>query len=224
MNQNLNALITYLIKLSLRERLLVLLVLIAVIYAIWDGVIYKQQNQHYQQLQEQQQQLANFQKEKELAFVETATKLATQIRTKEGKKLAIVKAESDLQDVNVALKAVLSNLVPPTKITELLHSLLLQTHGLKLLELNNEPVTEIALDEPENPKENATNSTLLYKHSTIMKLSGNYQQLYHYLLNIEQSKWNLYWDSLEYQVNDYPYAEITIRVYTISTDKHWIGL
>jgi len=52
----------------------------------------------------------------------------------------------------------------------------MQTHGLKLLALSNEPVENIYLnnDSLETHTENSL-ETLLYKHSTTLKLSGNYQ-------------------------------------------------
>ena len=65
---------------------------------------------------------------------------------------------------------------------------------------------------------------LLYEHATTIKLAGGYQQLYQYLTALEDSEWELFWDQLEYKVTEYPYAEITIRVHTISADEHWIGL
>jgi len=67
-------------------------------------------------------------------------------------------------------------------------------------------------------------TTSLYQHTETIKLSGNYQQLYQYLLALEQSKWRLFWEQLHYKVTEYPMAEITIQVHTISTDEHWIGM
>jgi len=226
-NQNLKPIINYLTELSLRERILLLLVSIAVIYAAWDGLIYSNQTQYHRQLITQQQQLASQQQERQLAIANTTAKLAHFAQTKEAKKQAIIDAKNNLKQLSKQLDSALSKLVPPTKITELLHNLLLQTHGLKLLDLNNEPVKIITLDSENNSAISTNNGqphSLLYKHATTIKLSGNYQQLYHYLQMIERSKWSLYWDALDYRVTNYPNAKITIRVHTISLDQDWIGL
>jgi len=226
-NRYLKPIVNYITELSLRERILLLLVSIAVIYATWDGSIYSNQTQYHHQLITQQQQLVSQQQERQLAIANTTAKLARFAQTKEAKKQAIIDAKNNLQQSSKQLNSALSKLVPPTKITELLHNLLLQTHGLKLLELNNEPVKIITLDSENNSATSTNNEpshSLLYKHATTIKLSGNYQQLYHYLQTIERSKWSLYWDALDYRVISYPNAEITISVHTISSDQYWIGL
>jgi len=223
--QHLQSLSNYLVALNLRERVLVLLVAIAVIYAVWDGVFLSKQEQHYQSLLSQQQLLTKQKQEHELKLVQTTAKIIANQRTVEQKKLAIIQAKQHLQQTVTQLDSVLNKLVPPTKITELLRNLLLQTHGLKLVALNNEPVENISFAE-EDSKPSPENSvkTRLYKHSTTLKLSGNYQQLYQYLSALESSEWGLYWNELHYEVIDYPQAEITIRVHTISTNEYWIGL
>jgi len=223
--QHLQSLSNYLVALNLRERVLVLLVAIAVIYAVWDGVFLSKQEQHYQSLLSQQQLLTKQKQEHELKLAQTTAKIIANQRTVEQKKSAIIQAKQHLQQTVTQLDSVLNKLVPPTKITELLRNLLLQTHGLKLVALNNEPVENISFAE-EDSKPSPENSvkTRLYKHSTTLKLSGNYQQLYQYLSALENSKWGLYWDQLHYHVTEYPQAEITIRVHTISTNEYWIGL
>jgi len=223
--QHLQSLSNYLVALNLRERVLVLLVAIAVIYAVWDGVFLSKQEQHYQSLLSQQQLLTKQKQEHELKLAQTTAKIIANQRTVEQKKSAIIQAKQHLQQTVTQLDSVLNKLVPPTKITELLRNLLLQTHGLKLVALNNEPVENISFAE-EDSKPSPENSvkTRLYKHSTTLKLSGNYQQLYQYLSALESSEWGLYWNELHYEVIDYPQAEITIRVHTISTNEYWIGL
>lgn len=225
MKQHLQSLSNYLVALNLRERVLVLLVAIAVIYAVWDGVFLSKQEQHYQSLLSQQQLLTKQKQEHELKLAQTTAKIIANQRTVEQKKSAIIQAKQHLQQTVTQLDSVLNKLVPPTKITELLRNLLLQTHGLKLVALNNEPVENISFAE-EDSKPSPENSvkTRLYKHSTTLKLSGNYQQLYQYLSALESSEWGLYWNELHYEVIDYPQAEITIRVHTISTNEYWIGL
>jgi MSHA biogenesis protein MshJ len=227
-NRNIKSIITYLIELSLRERFLLLLIVLAVIYAAWNGLIYSKQLQYHQQLVKQQQGLVDRQLQQQVQLAENIALLTAKSHSKEQLEQAIVDAKNELQQSSEHLDAVLEGLVPPTKITELLHSVLLQTHGLKLVALNNEPVEAITIldEKTENnqPLDEQEQHAKLYKHSTSMTLSGNYQQLYHYLKMIEQSTWSLYWDKLEYHVTEYPNAKITIRVHTISSDQYWIGL
>jgi len=119
----------------------------------------------------------------------------------------------------------LNRLVPPTQITDLLRNLLTNTGGLKVLSVNNEPVKDISISiDPDAVGTQDQVKILLYEHAATIKLSGSYQQLYDYLTELENTGWELFWDTLHYRVISYPNAEITLRVLTVSTDKHWIGL
>ncbi len=211
-----------LLALSVRERLLLLIVIVSVLYAVWDTVFFTPQQQRYQQLREQQTQWEQKQQETLRTLTEKATDISRLSQIKQQKQAAILQAKAELDKTHAQLEHALNQLVPPTQITALLQNLLSQTHGLTLLEINNEPVQAIPTANPSDTKTDT--ETVLYQHATRLKLKGNYQQLYAYLKAIEQSKWRLYWDSLSYHVTHYPSADITLRVHTISTDKYWIGL
>ena len=213
---------SYLNSLSVRERIMALIVIIAVIYAAFDALVFKKLDLQYQQLQTQKQQFADNQQLLSNELLDNEVTLAENQRSVDQLKQEINKAQLMLKDTETQLNFVLNKLVPPTKITELLRNLLLKTNGLKLISLNNEPVKKIILNKDDA---NSTEpESLLYEHATIIKLTGNYQQLYQYLLSLEQSDWGLFWDKMHYTVTDYPQAEISLRVHTISTNKYWIGL
>jgi MSHA biogenesis protein MshJ len=223
MNQPLNSASIYINALSLRERILVLLVFVTVIFMIWDGLLQTKFDQEYvrlqniQQQQQQQRQAQDKQLEKNTAF------LLEKNRINKQKNQNITETKQQLKQTQIQLDNVFETLVPPNKITELLRSLLLETNGLMLVSLSNEPANNITPDSADGTdKKQATTS--LYQHTEIIKLSGNYQQLYQYLSALEQSKWGLFWEQLHYKVTEYPIAEITLQVHTISTDEHWIGM
>ena len=213
---------SYLNALSVRERIMALIVIIAVIYAAFDILIFKKLDFQYHQLQTQQQQLIDNQQLLSNELLDNKVKLANNQRSSDQLKQEVNQAQLMLKDTETQLNLVLNKLVPPTKITELLRNLLLKTNGLKLISLNNEPVKKIILNK--NDANASEPELLLYEHATIIKLTGNYQQLYQYLLSLEQSDWGLFWDKMHYTVTDYPQAEISLRVHTISTNKYWIGL
>lgn len=219
---------TYLHALSLRERILVLLVLVTVIYVIWDGLFQTKFDQDYLRLQNIQRQNLQQQQEIDIQLEQNAALLLERNRTKKQTNQIISKAREQLKQTQEQLDNVFETLVPPNKITALLRSLLLETNGLTLVSLKNEPAKNITpqlktLDDQQEVAPSVL-STSLYEHAATIKLSGNYQQLYQYLSALEHSKWRLFWDQLNYNVTEYPIAEITIRVHTISMDEHWIGM
>ena len=41
---------------------------------------------------------------------------------------------------------------------------------------------------------------------------------------LEGLEWKFFWDTIDYQVGEYPISSIAITVFTISSNEHWIGL
>ena len=226
--QRIQSLSLYLNSLSVRERGLVLLVLLSVIYMVWDGLIQSEFEKEYKTLQNLQLQQKIQHQENDVKLAEETALLVEKKRREEHTKQIIHATQGQLKQTQEQLDRVFDTLVPPHKITELLRSLLLQTNGLKLVSLNNEPAKNITPDSEEKDAKSIANGvilkTSLYEHAATVTLSGNYQQLYQYLITLENSKWGFFWDQLHYKVIEYPIAEITLRVHTISTDENWIGM
>ena len=211
--------LAYINNLSLREKLLFLLVFFAVVYSAWDIFFLAAHQGRQQQARTELLELNTQQQELTVAIARAHAQLENDVDPNEITKQAIIEVKHEFKISQQQLDEKLDKLVSPTKITELLRNLLLQSQGLKLLSLNNEPVYTIALnqDKDKHQQENEA-QTQLYEHATTIKLRGSYVQLHHYLTALEDSPWGLFWDRLEYVVKEYPNAEITLRVHTVSTD------
>ena len=46
----------------------------------------------------------------------------------------------------------------------------------------------------------------------------------HYLQAIEKLEWKIFWDKLEYKVIQYPKAEITLIIHTLSDQRDLINV
>lgn len=227
MNAHFKTLTRYLHNLSLRERVLFLLILCAVIFFIGDALLLSRYDKPSKELKNQQSDLVLEQQNIDSEIQISTIKLAKAKSAHKQLKQVITDTESLLKQKTLQIENKLNKLVPPTQITELLRNLLTSDDGLKVLSVKNEPVRDVSINLTTNGR--TANSedkkeTLLYEHSATIKLSGNYQQLYDYLTALENTGWELFWDTLHYKVTSYPNAEITLRVMTVSTDKHWIGL
>ena len=208
--------------LSLRERILVQVVALSVILFLLDTLLISRHQSELADVEQEYNQTVDAQLQLEQTLAIKQAELAKAKSLYNDDKEAIVSAETELRQKTALIENKLNRLVPPTQITELLRNLLSKTDGLKVLSINNEPVKDISLNVNDDNSDN--NETLLYEHAATIKLSGSYQQLYDYLIAIENTGWELFWNTLHYKVVDYPRAEITLRVLTVSTDKHWIGL
>jgi MSHA biogenesis protein MshJ len=216
----------YINNLSLREKLLLLAVVIAAIYSVWDLVFFTPYIEKQRQQMAQQKEISD----KQVAMVEEIAKITSMLKQSEdpNKKLQhdikLVKQESVLVDEQLNEK--FDKLIPPTQITALVKNILSESEGLRLLSLENKPVEVIELlPEDQRDKDISSAETAkLYKHTSTIKFLGDYRSLYQYLVKLESSDWNLYWDQLQYEVTQYPFAEISLSVHTVSKTEHWIGL
>lgn len=65
---------------------------------------------------------------------------------------------------------------------------------------------------------------LLYQHKTTLVVSGAYQNVQQLLSELEQLPWLVQWQQLDYQVTEYPLADISIEFITVSENENFIQL
>lgn len=136
------------------------------------------------------------------------------------------------------LKNVQRSLVPPGQMAGLIESMLNRNRQVKLLALKTLPATSLVSKEAKDVKEKAApassifadlagkpaNEQTLYRHTVEMTLEGSYLDLMNYLAALENLSWKMYWESVKLDVDSYPRARLTIRVYTLSLDKAWLSV
>jgi MSHA biogenesis protein MshJ len=135
--------------------------------------------------------------------------------------LAALIAERDKLDAR--LKEFGEVLVRPEEMNGLLERLLVRNGGLRLLSLKTlAPQSVLPAGEAEGKP--AERSFDLYRHGVEIRLEGSFAQLQAYLVQLEGMQQRLLWGKLEYRVIDYPRAEMSLLVYTLSPDKTWLAL
>lgn len=118
-------------------------------------------------------------------------------------------------------------LVRPEEMNGLLERLLARNAGLRLVSLKTlvpQSVLQPAGGAKEGDGKPVERSFDLYRHGVEIRLEGNYGQLQAYLAQLEKLQQRLLWGALSYRVLDYPKAELTLTVYTLSPDKTWLAL
>ena len=106
-----------------------------------------------------------------------------------------------------------SDLVSPADMLPLLEQLLARHSGLKLRSLQS--LGRTALDQ---------GTPTLYRHGVELSVEGRYTDLLDYLKTLEASPQRLLWGSLQLQVRQHPQVLLTLRLYTLSTDAHWVEI
>lgn len=135
------------------------------------------------------------------------------------KKEQLERLESELDDLNEEIEDSVQGMIPPRLMPEVLEKVLLESQGLKLLSLENQPV--VAVLDDVGPW---TNSQPLYNHYVVLKISGDYMAVIGFFDRLALLPWKFYWDELSYQVDEYPNATVSLRVRTVSMSEEWIGV
>jgi MSHA biogenesis protein MshJ len=133
---------------------------------------------------------------------------------------------------NKRLEELTVDLISPDKMTDVLSEVLSQRHELQLVALQNEPATyafmpgeKVNKTPEEETAENANSPVpvIVFRHGLTLQLKGRYFEIVNYLQALEQLPWHFYWQKLDYKVDKYPNAIVTLQVYTLSYRESWIG-
>lgn len=201
-------------SLTTREKVIVITALLAAIWSCWDSFFYQPVMLKQKSLKQQ--------------LVSLDTQIASQKQT-----AALLENSSntdpnvDNQNKLIELKAQYSRLqeqvmfgnkkfVPPQLMAKALSDMLKQNQQLTLIKLESLPATTLLAAKQQHQP--------IYKHGLVITFAGNYSDTVNYLEALEALPWAIVWDSLDYQVKNYPMAEITIRAVTLSFEKDWLGV
>jgi len=197
-------------KLSVRERVLVALAVLAIVVGLWDVVL-------MQPLRNQRNSLTQ-----ELAsFNETAASSqdADQADPHHAAIMRLSELQTQSQAIDAQLTSTAAGFIPAPKMVEVVHDVLSQQHGLKLISIRNLPVASLV------PPPNAdTQGTAPYMHPIELVIEGDYSDVLNYLQALEALSWRFRWKTLDLTTKQYPVNRVRIELSTLSMDRTWLGV
>lgn len=114
-------------------------------------------------------------------------------------------------------------LIAPQQMAKALEDVLKRQGKLRLLHIESLPAKPL-LEPAADDKEASANPAGIYKHGVRLEFSGDYLSALQYLHELQALPWVLYWDDLQITMDKYPAAHITIVVHTLSLNEGWIGV
>jgi MSHA biogenesis protein MshJ len=134
-------------------------------------------------------------------------------------------AELQLQIMRVEQQLALytANLVPANQMPRILENVLASSSGLKVISLQSIPPTPV-LKVKENDSVEQYAAEALYRHGVKLIVEGQYFDIQRYLARLEALDWQFYWKKFDYKVGEYPLAVVELEIYTLSTNKAFIGV
>ena len=155
--------------------------------------------------------------------------------------------ETKLAKVDSELLELTSGLINPIQMRYALIELLKVQKGVSLVSFELLPVqpllssnkTEQSAFQAQSQKEADGNISIdenllvntseqasfnLYRHGIKIKLTGKYFQLRDYLTQLENLSWKFFWQKFNYNLQEYPVSELEIEMYSLSTEREFIGV
>ena len=197
-------------KLSLRERALVSLAVLAGIVCLWDVTMMQRLGNERNALT---QELTSFNETID------ASQAAEQA---DPRRAAIVRAgelQTQTQSVDEQLTSTAAGFVPAQRMVEVVHDVLSQQHGLKLISLRNLPVTSLVM-----PTGTEAIGTAPFVHPLELVIEGEYGDVLTYLEALEALPWRFRWKVLDLATKQYPVNSVRIELSTLSMDRTWLGV
>lgn len=220
-------------SLSLRERAMVFIGVIAVIFTLWDSFLMSPLEL------EQKNAIASLNKknaERMGLITQVQGAMEKNQIDPDTENIAKLKSlRSKLINVQADLESSTDKLVSPKEMPKILETVLHKTGGLTLNNLRSLGVTPLVSKEDDENTNNknlnegakkltADNIDNAYKHGLRIEFSGEYLTTLDYLKSLEELEWGFFWDNFELNVKEYPETKVSVEIFTLSLNEEWIGV
>ena len=145
-------------------------------------------------------------------------------------RLAVLVREQAVLDEDINNLA--GNLVTPDEMTAILTTVLGRFTGLELLTFSNQPAEALregftadnVTAEEASLAGDSSLSGQVYAHGLAIEFQGDYFTTLKYLRFLEEISGSFFWDSIRFQQLEWPRAQVSLQIHTLSTDQGFIGV
>lgn len=131
------------------------------------------------------------------------------------------------------IKGTTAALIEPREMAQLLEQILLSNDALQLVQLSTlktEPLMGSQKADAEKPDAPVIDDPArvaeknIYRHAFVIEFEGSYLAVLNYLKALEALPGRFFWDGIELEVADYPTARVRLQLHTLSLSEGWIGV
>jgi MSHA biogenesis protein MshJ len=206
--------------LTLRERAILVLAIVAVMVLSWDTMLMEPLR------------LKRIALESELSAASTFGLTTQNANVSDPRQISITQAgelQKQLQALDAQLASTTSGFVSSQRMIEVLHDVLDRQGRLGLVSIRNLPVSSLIAPIERDPGDAAGAASLAparppYVHSIEMVIDGQYSDILDYLAALEALPWKFRWTSLDLSTAGYPRNRVRIELSTLSLDSTWLGV
>ncbi|HET6472460.1 MAG TPA: hypothetical protein VFG38_11510 [Pseudomonadales bacterium] len=215
MSESIQSLISRFEALSLRERVLVALSIVASIWTLWDWTLHQTLDRRAVAARSDVASL----RQRIVSEQEVTEQLRRQLADDPNRRLADESRDltEQIGAVDERLETLVGGFVEPSMMPVLLEDVVRHHRGVALKRVASLPVEPVR-------QESGEAVPGLYRHSMRVELRGSYFAVRDYLEELEKAPWRFAWRSLDYRVDGYPEAGVVIEVETMSRERNWLGV
>lgn len=202
----------------LRERILLLVCLVVVLFFVWDSLVMSSIDLRQKKAQSQSTQLRG--ELTELAARQQVIEARKDFDPDLENRQQLSQLKTAIDSTLQKLEASVGNLISPQEMAALLKELLVNQQNLKLIRLENRPAEALQINQALAEE---SFGPVLYRHRLVLEFSGGYLATLEYLKKLEELPRQMVWEELKIETQDYPQARVSLQVYTLSLSKGWIG-
>ena len=209
-------------EMSLRERGMIFIALLAVLYVFAYQVLFTPLFTEQKRLQSQIQA-----KHKQIQVLESQIQAVVRGGERpDASKLATVEAlEQRLQALDDKLAAATSGLVSPKQMARVVEEILTKNRRLRLIRVQNLMPAPLVDDPSVGRVAGSRHSApVIYKHGARIEVEGSYLEMVKYLRALEQLPWKMFWGEVSLKSQGYPVSRLKLVIYTLSTNENWIAI
>lgn len=123
------------------------------------------------------------------------------------------------QELQQQISKLTSYFIGSERMASVLQDVLKSSNNVKMKSVLANPPVPLTFSE-----QGTDNKAVIYQHSTVVVLTGDYFALAAVLERLDSLSWSLGWQSIDYKVTEYPDAELTLHLLTVSDNESYIKL
>ena len=210
MKEQLKQLATRIDALQLRERALLLLAGIAIVFVLIDTFglqsSYRQQQQSRQEIEDLELQLATLSARSQL-LANPQGNASAQDSAQERTRL-----QGEIAELEERLQGQLGVLLQPEQAARVLEQVLGPDQELKLTRMD---AVGRQLNTTAQQDNSDTSGAGIGRYELRLQLEGSYLATLRYLRALEALPWKFFWEELDFEVLEHPVAQVTLDIYTL---------
>jgi MSHA biogenesis protein MshJ len=129
------------------------------------------------------------------------------------------KLEFQEQELQQQISKLTSYFIGSERMASVLQDVLKSSNNVKMKSVIANPPVPLTFAE-----QGTDNKAVIFQHSTVVVLTGSYFALTAVLERLDALPWSLGWQSIDYKVTEYPDAELTLHLLTVSDHESYIKL